>query len=323
MFTACSPMVNPRTLYMCRLSIVLPLVLTTMSSFTKNEFPNADFVIVTSDDVSLHVHRAILGITSPFFRDLLTIPQPKSIQILADKEEATVKVSEHAETMRQVLSLAYPICCKSFLKSASLASLIRLGCTALKYDFEFAISRLSEPLIAQLNPDPSKSLIIFTAGFFFNLSDVYSAASTASLNLGLLELFRPIKTDQISWLPEQEVEESTIMEENAYLDNFLKRLPFQDCQSLLLFHRQRYLDVKGIIERSNVTPPGCNYCSRPFTAASDFKKQALAEIDTNGPVSTVICSFDFISRILPDNRCSNCNNQLSDLLGEMKETFNL
>jgi hypothetical protein len=36
--------------------------------FSKEEFPTADLVLATSNNVSLYVHRTILTIASPFFK---------------------------------------------------------------------------------------------------------------------------------------------------------------------------------------------------------------------------------------------------------------
>lgn len=48
--------------------LAITLILTLMLSFTKDEFPTADLVLLTSDNEALHVHRCILEVGSPFFK---------------------------------------------------------------------------------------------------------------------------------------------------------------------------------------------------------------------------------------------------------------
>jgi len=270
-----------------------------MSSFTKSEFPQSDFAITTSDNVSLYVHRTILEISSPFFKDRFSIPQPKSEYIIVDFEKAIVKVPEDAQTMRQVLSLVYPVRCESFLKSTSLASLIRILRTATKYHFDSAIARLSDLLIERITLNPSDSLIAFAAGSIYNLPDLYSAASTASLNLGMSQLVGVFSKKQSEGSSHQQQKQTNESVDRAYLDEFLKQLPFQAYQSLLQLHRQRFEDVKIIIETSDIRLTECR-CKKNHHNAETFKKHASAEIDTSGPVSKVICSIEFALKVAPN-----------------------
>ncbi|KAJ7627871.1 hypothetical protein B0H17DRAFT_901672, partial [Mycena rosella] len=55
--------------------------------------PNADAILRSSDDIDFHVHRIVLSLASPFFRQMLSLPQAEtepSVAILPVSESALV-----------------------------------------------------------------------------------------------------------------------------------------------------------------------------------------------------------------------------------------
>jgi len=70
--------------------------------------PDANLIIRSSDLVNFRVHKSILAMVSPFFRDLFSLHQ------LPDSEFVDglplIKLSEHAELLNTLLSLIYPVC---------------------------------------------------------------------------------------------------------------------------------------------------------------------------------------------------------------------
>ncbi|KAH8996569.1 hypothetical protein EDB83DRAFT_2682949 [Lactarius deliciosus] len=67
----------------------------------------ADVVLRSSDLVSFHVHKSILAISSPFFTDLFSLPQPPDGEVVEGLP--VVQVSEDAELLRSLLTVLYHI----------------------------------------------------------------------------------------------------------------------------------------------------------------------------------------------------------------------
>jgi hypothetical protein len=67
----------------------------------------ADVILQSSDHISFHVHKSTLAISSPFFNDLFSLPQPPDGE--AHNGLPVVHVSENAELLHNLLPLLYPI----------------------------------------------------------------------------------------------------------------------------------------------------------------------------------------------------------------------
>jgi hypothetical protein len=68
--------------------------------------PGADVILQSSDHVNFHVHRSVLVKSSPFFRDMFSLPQPSSD---ASDELPMVHVSETAEVLNSLISMLYHV----------------------------------------------------------------------------------------------------------------------------------------------------------------------------------------------------------------------
>ena len=81
------------------------------SDLTANILPpqmeNADVVLVSSDDVHFHVHKSILSMSSAFFRDMFSLPQPTDSEFIDGLP--AVRLSEGAEVLHKLVTLLYPI----------------------------------------------------------------------------------------------------------------------------------------------------------------------------------------------------------------------
>ena len=67
----------------------------------------ADVILQSSDLVSFRVHKSIMAISSPFFNDLFTLPQPQDGEI--NDGLPVIHVSEDADLLHNLLPLLYPI----------------------------------------------------------------------------------------------------------------------------------------------------------------------------------------------------------------------
>ncbi|KAH8983116.1 hypothetical protein EDB92DRAFT_1804072, partial [Lactarius akahatsu] len=67
----------------------------------------ADVVLRSSDLVSFHVHKSILAMSSPFFTDLFSLPQPPDDEVIEGLP--VVQVPEDAELLHSLFTVLYPI----------------------------------------------------------------------------------------------------------------------------------------------------------------------------------------------------------------------
>ncbi|KAH9020960.1 hypothetical protein EDB85DRAFT_442489 [Lactarius pseudohatsudake] len=67
----------------------------------------ADVILQSHDLVSFRVHKSILAISSPFFADLFSLPQPPDDTVIDGLP--IVQVSEDAELLHSLLTVLYPI----------------------------------------------------------------------------------------------------------------------------------------------------------------------------------------------------------------------
>ena len=72
-----------------------------------SDMPNADIVLQSSDLINFRVHRAILVTSSPFFRDMLSLPQPAND--VAPDGLLVLHLSETAEVLDSLISMLYPV----------------------------------------------------------------------------------------------------------------------------------------------------------------------------------------------------------------------
>jgi hypothetical protein len=69
--------------------------------------PDADIILRSSDQVNFRVHKSLLTMSSPFFEDLLSLPQPPDGE-LADGLPL-IQLSEDAGLLNSLISVLYPI----------------------------------------------------------------------------------------------------------------------------------------------------------------------------------------------------------------------
>jgi hypothetical protein len=68
---------------------------------------DASFVIRSSDFVDFKVHKAVLAAASPFFKDLLSLPQPPDCESVDGLP--MVQFLEDSELLSALVSMLYPL----------------------------------------------------------------------------------------------------------------------------------------------------------------------------------------------------------------------
>jgi hypothetical protein len=71
------------------------------------DVPDANILLRSSDQVSFRVHKSVLAMSSPFFTDLLSLPQPPDGELVDGLP--VVQLSEDAGHLGTLVSLLYPI----------------------------------------------------------------------------------------------------------------------------------------------------------------------------------------------------------------------
>jgi hypothetical protein len=80
---------------------------TTTSPSETFDVSDADLVIRSSDFVDFQVHKPVLSVASPFFKDLLSLPQPSDSETVDGLH--VVQLSEDSELLNSLLSMLYPL----------------------------------------------------------------------------------------------------------------------------------------------------------------------------------------------------------------------
>ena len=71
------------------------------------DISDANLIIRSSDLVNFRVHKSVLALVSPFFRDLLSLPQPSDSEIVDGLP--VVQLTESSELVNSLISMLYPV----------------------------------------------------------------------------------------------------------------------------------------------------------------------------------------------------------------------
>ncbi|KAH9053902.1 hypothetical protein EDB87DRAFT_1580708 [Lactarius vividus] len=71
------------------------------------DMPDANIIVRSSDQANIRIHKSVLAISSPFFKDLLSIPQPPDDELVDGLP--VIQLSEDTDLLNSLVSLLYPI----------------------------------------------------------------------------------------------------------------------------------------------------------------------------------------------------------------------
>jgi len=71
------------------------------------DLPDANIIIRSSDLVHFRLHKSVLALVSPFFEDLLSLPQPSDGETVDGLP--VVQLSEDSELLNSLVSILYPV----------------------------------------------------------------------------------------------------------------------------------------------------------------------------------------------------------------------
>ncbi|KAF7430974.1 hypothetical protein PC9H_006689 [Pleurotus ostreatus] len=161
--------------------------------------PGMSVVLRSSDEapVDFTIYKALLIISSPFFAELLSLPQPPDTPREEMSEgSAIIQMAEPAEAIERLLPFVYP----RFVTMPHLATLEELQTTlqmASKYDMKGVEKCLGEVLVAPrfVEEDPMR---VFAMACRYGLEDAARIAAKHTLRLSLPERHYVAEMEHIS-----------------------------------------------------------------------------------------------------------------------------
>ncbi|ESK85744.1 hypothetical protein Moror_2453 [Moniliophthora roreri MCA 2997] len=126
--------------------------------------PSADIVLHTSDDTVFRVHRIILSLSSPFFKEMFTLPQsPPSATASSSSNDSIIPIEENSQVLDCILRHLYPSCEPP--QWNELGEIVPVVQAMIKYQMEEtqAFQNIMNSLLARANTDKRLPLVPTTA----------------------------------------------------------------------------------------------------------------------------------------------------------------
>ena len=147
-------------------------------SFRLN-LPDANIVIRSSDQVNFRVHKSLLAITSPFFEDMFSLPQPPDGETVDGLP--VVQLFEDAGVLKCLISLIYPI---STIIPGSYERAFALLAACQKYDMVSIQSYIRSEIQRGAYPAPVAAEAFTAYAIASSMGLVLEAENAARLTVG-------------------------------------------------------------------------------------------------------------------------------------------
>lgn len=273
---------------------------------------DADVVLLSSEPiqpVEFRVHKCILALASPFFRDMFTLPQAPS-QDVSQKAVPVIPVSETKDVLEPLLRFVYPIPDPTL---HSLDELEPVLAAAVKYEFDAVAASLRAFLISSpfLHASPVE---VYAIACRYGLMDEAKIASRHTLGVDLLKL-EGIATDS------------------------LKSMVAIDYHRLLVLHKRRSeaaIEFIGKLGEKDDSVDGCGglikcmQCNGSvFTAQGppkwwiEWERRATEELKKR-PTTEVVFGLDFLYGAARKGGCIRCLGSVLEswkVLRDLKEVI--
>ena len=141
--------------------------------------PDANIIVRSSDQVNFRLHKSVLAVSSPFFNDLLSLPQPPDAEIIDGLP--VVALPEDADLLNSLISLLYPI---SPMIPNSYQVVFALLAVCQKYEMESVQSIIRAAIKVGTFPAPVKAEAFRAYAIASGLGLVPEAEDAARLTLG-------------------------------------------------------------------------------------------------------------------------------------------
>ena len=141
--------------------------------------PEASIILQSSDHANFRVHKSVLAMSSPFFKDLLSLPQPPDDELVDGLP--VVALPEDAGLLNSLISSLYPI---SPVIPCSYEKVFALLAACQKYDMESVQSNIRAAINTGTFPTPGKSEGFSAYALASSLGLVPEMENAAQLTLG-------------------------------------------------------------------------------------------------------------------------------------------
>ncbi|KAJ7023364.1 hypothetical protein C8F04DRAFT_1134572 [Mycena alexandri] len=148
-----------------------------------------DAILRSSDGLDFPVHRAVLALASPFFKDLFSLPQPES-----EPKVPVIPVAESSLILQKLLGTWYPgaEAVVAFDGIEQLAEIVELAMS--KYEFRFVGPIMRRYLQDYLDTD---AVAVYAVACRYHWKDLARKAARHSLKLSLPSILRLNATPQL------------------------------------------------------------------------------------------------------------------------------
>ena len=252
-----------------------------MSDDEKFDFPDADIILRTLGPPTrdFRVHKLILSLASPVFKDMFSLPQPApgSSRASTVAEAEIVEVTDPPDALDVILRMVYPFTPPSF--GGNIDALVECLTIADKYDIRGAKSRLCSAL-AQINP--AHSLRVYAIAVRFGFADLVKSTTC--------HIISSVNLTEIHELP----------------DDF--RFILTTAYHKLVRHRTNYLEAAAkIVKRTPLEPSWCISCPGVTKTAEGVLRLKLAYLIVTGtPVKVGACSEAWVKAYGCNVECRAC-----------------
>lgn len=240
--------------------------------------PAADFILRSGPPATdFHVHRLLLSLASPFFDQMLSLPQPSPRELT---KIPIVEVSEPPEILQLLLQFIYPIPDPTI--DDDIDTLILVLHAAIKYDVLPAIESLRRQLVSEnyLQQSPTR---IYAIASRYELEEEAKLASKYTLGINILD--------------------APLSEELRYISAY-------SYHRLLALHHSRAKAAIALLRlRDDVKCMECNGTYGAFSEGPkwwlDFRRRAAEELAVR-PTTGVIFTMEFLSKSFQYVECRKC-----------------
>ena len=151
------------------------------------DLPEASIIVRSSDQVNFRVHKSVLALSSPFFKDLLSLPQPSDGELVDGLP--VVALPEGAGLLNSLISFLYPV---TPVIPDSYQKVFALLAVCQKYEMESVQSNIRSAIYHGKFPAPVEVEAFSAYAIASSMGLVPEAEDAARLTLGLPMTFESL-----------------------------------------------------------------------------------------------------------------------------------
>ena len=143
------------------------------------DMPEASIILRSSDRANFRIHKSVLALSSPFFKDLFSLPQPPDDELVDGLP--VIALPEDAGLLNSLISFLYPI---SPVIPSTYEKVFALLAACQKYEMESVQSNIRAAIKLGTFPTPGKSEGFSAYAMASSLGLVPEMENAAQLTLG-------------------------------------------------------------------------------------------------------------------------------------------